>query len=918
MKKYLLISLLVVAGMDVQAQRYWPAITQDAKPWTRWWWMGSAVDEHNIDILLKQYSAAGLGGVEIVPIYGAKGYENKYIDYLSPKWMQMLDYSVKKTEALGMGIYVSVGTGWPIGGKDVTVRDAASKLIVQQYTLKRNTPFTEKITVNDSKQKGYAILNALMAFDKKGNAIDLGRKLNADGILDYEPKEDLTLYAVFNGKTRQMVKRAAPGGQGYTIDHFSSTATSNYFKIFDTAFGNTAHGVKAFFNDSYEVYNADWTGSFLDAFQKRRGYDLRKYLPLFVSEKESDSLARLKSDYRQTLSELMLQNFSTTFTQWAHKRNTLSVNQAHGSPGNLLDLYAAFDIPETETFGSSYFPIRGLRRDSADVQKVDPDPNMLKFASSAAHAYGKKMVSCETFTWLTEHFKTSWSQCKPEVDQVFLSGINHVFYHGTTYSPQGVAWPGWLFYASVNFVPTNSLWPHLKGLNDYIARCQAVLQSGVSDNELAIYWPICDIWNDAKGMDTPLSVHGIDEWLHPTSFYKNVQILQKSGYSLDFVSDKMLSESNAANGLVGIGTQGAKHKVLLVPTVDRLPLGTWKNLLRLANEGATIILQQLPQDVSGFNNMDKQKAELIASEAALSFSQNTTMKTATVGKGKIVLGSFQEALNYLNVYPESMAVDGLRFIRRRTDDAFYYFIVNFTEQDFDKTIALQNDAKSVLLMNPLDGTVSQLPFTTTNRKASFRLQLKSGQSMIVMLSDKKETATRYQFLSASAHVIDLTNNLWNIRFKEGGPILPKEKNIKGVQPWTAFTEDSTTQSFSGTGIYTTTFQLKKKDAKDYLLQFDKLYESAKVFVNGKDAGLLWSLPFELKIGSLLNNGQNTIRIEVCNLMANRIRDMDRNKQIWRNYNEINFVNANYETFDASDWKVQPSGIGGSVRIIPLK
>ncbi len=183
---------------------------------------------------------------------------------------------------------------------------------------------------------------------------------------------------------------------------------------------------------------------------------------MFISD-SGDATAPVKIRLPGNVSRSDARNFSTVFTQWTNKRKTLSVNQAHGSPGNLLDLYGAFDIPETETFGSSYFPIKGLRRDSGDIRNVDPDPNMLKFASSAAHAYGKPLTSCETFTWLSEHFKTAWSQCKPEVDQVFLSGINHVFYHGTTYSPADAKWPGWLFYASVNFVPNNSLMAAPKG-----------------------------------------------------------------------------------------------------------------------------------------------------------------------------------------------------------------------------------------------------------------------------------------------------------------------------------------------------------------------------------------------------------------------------------------------------------------------
>jgi len=112
-------------------------------------------------------------------------------------------------------------------------------------------------------------------------------------------------------------------------------------------------------------------------------------------------------------------------------------------------------------------------------------------------------------------------------------------------------------------------------------------------------------------------------------------------------------------------------------------------------------------------------------------------------------------------------------------------------------------------------------------------------------------------------------------------------------------------------------KLKKKNADDYLLKFDKLYEGATVIVNGKEAGMVWSNPFEIRVGKYLKKGKNTIRIEVSNLMANRIRYMDQNKIGWRNYHEINFVNINYKPFDASNWKVQPSGLDGQIQLIPV-
>jgi hypothetical protein len=57
----------------------WPEPTQESKPWTRWWWMENAVDKENISRELKEMADAGIGGVEITPIYGVKGEEARFI-----------------------------------------------------------------------------------------------------------------------------------------------------------------------------------------------------------------------------------------------------------------------------------------------------------------------------------------------------------------------------------------------------------------------------------------------------------------------------------------------------------------------------------------------------------------------------------------------------------------------------------------------------------------------------------------------------------------------------------------------------------------------------------------------------------------------------------------------------------------------
>lgn len=114
MKPLISIILLVITLFNVQEQTVktdlsWPAITKEIKPWTRWWWLGNAVDKAGITFRLNEMAKAGLGGVEITPIYGTKGFENKFIDFLSPAWMAVLAHTVNEGKRLNMGIDMNTG-----------------------------------------------------------------------------------------------------------------------------------------------------------------------------------------------------------------------------------------------------------------------------------------------------------------------------------------------------------------------------------------------------------------------------------------------------------------------------------------------------------------------------------------------------------------------------------------------------------------------------------------------------------------------------------------------------------------------------------------------------------------------------------------------------------------------------------------
>jgi hypothetical protein len=882
--------------------------------------MGNAVDSSNIKREISLFSDAGFGGVEIVPIYGVKGAESSFINYLSTAWLKMLDLTVSAAKEKDMGVYVSVGSGWPIGGPQVTEANAATKLIVQQYTVSTDAPFTDKIILKDEQQrkvKGNG-LSALIAYGPHEEVVDITDEVNEEGNLKWRPSSGTwKLYAAFTGKTFQKVKRAAPGGEGYTLDHFSATALKDYLNKYDNSYGKSARGVMAFYNDSYEVFKADWSADFFDVFKKRRGYDLRYYLNLLVSDSISDKSARIKSDYRETMSDMMLRNFTLPFNKWANGKGALSLNQAHGSPGNLLDMYAAVDIAETETFGSSHFDVRGLRRDSNDIRNVDPDPDMMKFASSAAHAVGHNLVSSETFTWLTEHFKTSWSQCKPEVEQVFLAGINHVVFHGTTYSPAQAQWPGWLFYASVEFTPSNSLWPQIKALNDYITRCQSILQSGKPDNEILVYWPVYDAWHKAKGMDMPFRIHDVDDWLYNTPFYKDIRQMQEAGYSVDFASDLMLSRAFYKNETIGITEQGARNKILFIPKCSKMPAATLKHIKDLADQGATVLIEALPEDVPGYSELEEHRANLKLLIKDLLPENGSGPAVKAVGKGRIIFSpDIHQGLELAGLRPESLVQTGLKFTRRVMDDGKYYYLVNHTAHDIDTIIRLNVNDRSVLILDPQSGTTGYAGIKNADeQRLSVRVQIKSGAALFLKTSGKRIKGQGWKYYEPSGKQIVL-NTSWKLHFIQGGPVLPKDRQLDQIKLWSSL-KDKTVKDFSGTGIYSKTLNIQGK-AEEYILQLYGLRESAHVWVNDQDAGYIWSNPMELSVGKFLKPGKNTIRIEVVNLMANRIRYMDQQKIEWREYHEINFVNINYKNFDAANWNVTPSGIEGPVILKEMK
>ena len=877
MFKHLVTSFICAASLSTataQTALFWPEANREAKAGSRWWWLGSAVDDENLEWQMARLQEAGIGNLEITPIYGVKGNTLKNLQFLSPEWLDKLIFVLNSGEDKRIDIDMTTGTGWPSGGPMVKREESASKLVTETFDLTADGTTEKSFTLNTSN----GLLQCVMAFPQKGTeaaVADLTSLIEGKTLKWTAPMAGTwKIVAAYCQPGVMQVKRPSPGSEGLVLDYFDKEAVANYLKYFDTKFeyspGAWPH---SFFNDSYEINQADWTRTLLTEFERRRGYRLQDYLDLLIGltgtyrEQAAKTKAEVYSDYRQTLSEMLLENFTRQWTQWAHSHGATTRNQAHGSPGNLIDLYAEADIPETENFYMNSFGIRGLRNDQGFYNKALSSRPTLKYASSAAHITGKRLVSSESMTWLTEHFRTSLSQIKPELDLLFTSGVNHVIFHGTAYSPQDAPWPGWKFYASIDMSPTNSIWRDAPYMMEYIERVQSFLQMGQPDNDVLVYAPFANAWMKNTGTFANrlllFDINTLDSKM--PELKQCADNLETLGLDCDYTSERYLMTTTYTDGQLQTAA-GTRYKALVVPESKNMPDSIKAHLDVLAEQGAQIVYGRSVADLSA-----------------------------------------------LTVTPEPMRSEmGLSVIRRSNDGGHHYFIANLTPNDVEGFVELAVDFKDAVLFDPMTGEAAKAPVDD----GKVWMSLKSGQSVILQTYSTvvQSAATESQQPEPVTELAALEiGDKWTLSVDSWTPY-----QLERPQTWETLSE--TAAKFMGTGIYKTTFTVTKQQmataTAGFRLDLGDVRESARVRLNDVDMPCAWAVPFVLDCpGGVIHEGENTLCIEVTNLPANRIRQMDIDGKEWRIFEDINMSNISSDTY--AGWSLVPSGLNSKVKLIPM-
>jgi hypothetical protein len=848
--------------------------------WTRWWWLGSAISEKDIGTELIALRNAGFGGVEISPIYApdAPGYTP--VEYLSPGFEQRFRHAVRTVRANNMDVDCILGTGWPYGGPWIA---------------------------NVHRAQGLSVIPAT-------------QRKRPDGAIEIAATGD---YVALTVPTRQQVKRSGPGGAGNVVDPFSQDATLAFLKPIDAFLNRLGPDTpRAVFNDSWEVYGATTTAGIAASFEKAAGYPFSDAIAALAARSLSPHAKAQRSDYAAHLEALAQSEFLAPWTMFAHSHKAKTRLQAHGSPGNLIDFYAAADIPEAEQFGCGPLVLSGREPLVAIPKPVSHEVAVEEMfictlAASAAQLTGKPLVSAEAFTWLGEHGAAPLDHIRAEVDELFLAGINHIFCHGTAASPADAPWPGWMFYASNHFGPTNPWFAHLKPLTEYVARAQSLLQASTIAADALVYFPI---WDGRGNVDQPspittYTLHGTAEWLRSgmPGLSTLVQQWFRDGSQISMFSDNIIEQVNIGNG-GQLTSHGSTWKCIVIPECTTMPETTLLQLQSLAKQGAHVIfIGKPPKQVPGYHQreqrqmaMDQMWSNILASPTS---KTDTRAKSYTYGRGLITLAPDWQAARAAGGWlsePMANITLGIRRIRIGTTPA--HFIVNRANGIHQKhlTVALSGPRpRTATILDPRTGSKVIAP-VMSNTASTVTLQADFPvDSVRFVIWDSPKMPAPIGIAAARREQI-LTHGPLNVT-PGPGSVHPETMKSVTLGDWCKWS--SAWRAFSGRATYQTA--VRAISGKRVTIDLGDVRHSARITWNGQEVATLISAPYEVSIAANDVRTNNILAVEVANLMLNGLIGCEKSGMKWQKFY---FVGIDYKPFTATSHSELPSGILGPIII----
>jgi (4-O-methyl)-D-glucuronate---lignin esterase len=719
---------------------------------------------------------------------------------------------------------------------------------------------------------------------KKADVIDLTSRMRADGTLDWTPPAGRwVVLRIGYSLTGARNSPASPEATGLEVDKLSRAHVKAYFENYLDQYKDTVgpllgkRGLQYVITDSWEAGVANWTDAMIAEFSKRRGYDMRAWLPVLTGRVVESAAAsdRFLWDFRRTLSDLVAENHYDQLTTILHDRGMGRYTESHESGrafiADGMEVKRNADIPMSAMWIER--PGTPSRGHDADVRE----------SASVAHIYGQNLVAAESLTAYMNAWAYSPETLKSTADRLMAMGLNRFVIHTSVHQPVDDKIPGLGLGPFGQWFTRHETWAELaKPWTTYLARSCYLLQQGKFVADVIYYY----------GEDSNI-----------TALFQEKLPDIPPGYNFDFVNaDALKNRLSVADGKIVTPTGMSYRLLALDPNSRHMSLAVLRKIRDLVKAGAIVVGAKPVESPSLADNQAEFRA--MADE----------VWGRGIGKGKVYASqTIAQALEALRVAPDFAYTKprqdtNLNFVHRRLVDGDVYWVSNTNNRPELLEASFRVEGKAPELWQAETGASEPAAYNIAAGRTTVPLRLDPNGAVFVVLRKAAAEPLRTLPVPVESILASITGT-WDVAFQPDRGA-PAKVSLDALSSWSE-SSDPGVKYFSGTATYTKTVQAPAewfKPGAKLWLDLGDVKNIAQVSVNGQPFGIFWKTPFRVDVTPALKAGANALEIKVTNLWVNRlIGDQQPNVTRKYTYTALPFYRA--------DSPLLPSGLLGPVVIV---
>ncbi|MFD1142546.1 glycosyl hydrolase [Larkinella insperata] len=739
--------------------------------------------------------------------------------------------------------------------------------------------FEEKAGFSPWKEDTHSLIKTDADAIPTEDVVDLTAKLSPDGTLNWTPPAgNWVVLRLGYSITGRKNHPASPEATGLEVDKLDKVAVrkyiDTYLDMYKEATGGKmgAKGLGYMVLDSYEAGHMTWTKSMPDQFAKRRGYDIKPWLPVLTGRvvKSAEASEKFLWDFRKTIGEMIVENHYETIGDALHARGMKRYTESHEN-GRIyladgMDVKRKAEIPMSAmwTPGSLAAGANEEVRSEADIRE----------AASVAHIYGQNLVAAESMTSVMNAFSWHPEKLKRTADLEMASGLNRFVVHTSVHQPLDDKKPGFSLGPFGQYFTRQETWAEqAKAWVDYLSRSCFLLQQGK---------PVVDV----------LYYYGENNNI--TQVYAQKLPAIPAGYAFDFANATVLKEALRIDGDRIVTPSGQSYRVLaLDPTAKTMTLPVLKKMDELVKAGMKVVGAKPERSPSLSDN----PAEFTALANQIWSNPNVSAEP------------LEAVLKRMGVAKDADITDAradVLYVHRQTADTDLYWLDSRSENPNEATVSFRVTGKVPERWNPETGKTEKVSYQIKEGRTVVPLKFEPWEAYFIVFRDKA-TAVSYTKPAVTESPVARIEGAWTVRFQEGRGA-PAQASLNTLASLSE-NADPGIKYFSGTAAYTNTFELPTlRKTGSYVLDLGDVKNIAEVVVNGKNVGTVWKKPFRLDITGALKPGRNAVQVNVTNLWVNRlIGDSQPGVTSKVTFTTLPFYRA--------DSPLLPSGLLGPVRVL---